>query len=1334
MKNIYSLKISLFVGLLLGIRGFFPLAAFAQTTSPPSVEALEHYFDNAQAIQQKPLRHLAGTVLNGPEMHTIGTLTTEERKNIDPAADPPAIGVVRDLGTAIRFNLDETDIPSQGETSVAGGRLVRVNADTLVWTTCIKSEGAEELRINFSEGNFPAGVQVNLFSKDNYAFRQAELNGRIGEFGLYTTTTFADYVNIEVVIPASALGQNLFFVIPRIVHAIGRPAPDAPNVDCFEDVNCGYANGYANIGALKASTSQLSFVVGGGYYICSGNLLNDIRAVDLQPFLLTANHCFSSQASAASLEARFDMFTTSCNGGTNPNIILINGSNLLSTNSQSDFTLVLLNDNPGGYRWYLGWTPGGVANDETLHSVNHPGGIPQKYIRMLNKTSPDFTCGTLPPANFHYTRALGGETVGGSSGGNVVLPNGQVVGQLYGWCYLNGATECNYPSYYNIWGKFEVSYNNNNLAYWLYNGGSSVSMSVSPASSVNFGTGNVNWYYYQYVTVTNNGYAPYYLNLEAGSSYIGGTDPSQFTIIGGSYLYLDPGTSGTITVRFNPTSAGAKTATLNIPNNSNNLASPAVIALSGSAEPCSDIIYMFDGGAANARTFSKSGTGLWYTSWASTCGFICPGSEQIYSFVAPYTGYYSVEVTATNNMWVDYMWKEATCDGTTWNCFDDVYSPGTYGSAYFTAGNTYYILADPESTLLSTHTFCVFFNPCLNIIPIAGTGVANTQTYEGGGNGGWFTNAPATCGFYCPGVENVYSFVAPYTGYYSLQVTSNAGYYVDYFWKTSCGSTGWNCIQDVYFPGQYGAMYWTAGTTYYILADDENTGGGAQTFYINDPDPCRGIISLACNQSVSFGGGGPGVWNNNTCFWSTGGTEQVYSFVAPSTGQYSLQVSAANGWVDYMWSTSCAGPWNCISDISGTGQFGTMSWTAGTTYYIMLDDEDNGAGIHTFSLVCPELCHACAYDFLMYPAETWQTASSSIESSGCKMHKFYAYAGAKYTFKTGCGDGAGADYDTYLELLDASCLSVAFNDDGCGYPLSKIDWTAPATGYYYLKVRGYLSNAGSYTLAYNVCYGPPAQPGTISGPSTVGSGDPQVFTIADIIGATSYTWTYSGTGSVAGSGTSATLTATGDGTLSVEANNLCGTSLTSYMGITVIPLTLPVVNLVIPPGSTVCYAASQTITVAGGGTYFYVLNSGSATFVAGQNILFMPGTTVYPGGYLYGYISMDGNYCVPVVSKSADNGLAGTGKQVLPDMPAGDSFFKVYPNPTSGDFTLELSVEPAGSVVKVQCYNLLGAMIMEKEFISGKYHEMTLGPQAPGLYLLKVVQQGKTGMQKVIRK
>ncbi len=1334
MKNIYSLQVQLRVLIFLCLQGFLFSAAQSQSVGNASVEAIEHFIDNNLLPRKIPLQHVTAGTFSQNEKHILNTLTPTERKGIEDAVDPPAIGVVRDLKDPIQFTLNVTDIPEPGsQKTVSGGILARFTEDSLVWSTYIRSESAEELRIFFSGGNFPAGVQVNLFSKDGYAFNQTELQGKVNENGFYTTTTFADYVYLEVVIPVNVLTENVYFTIPRVVHANNRLLPDAPNVDCYEDVNCAYANGFASIGALKAATSQLRFVDGGFYYICSGTLLNDIRAVDYQPFLLTANHCFSTQASAASLEAKFDLYTTSCNGATNTSVILINGSNLLATNSQSDFTLVLLNDNPGGYRYYLGWTAGGVANDATVHSVNHPAGMPQKYQRALNKTSPTFSCGGLSTSNFHYTRALGGESVGGSSGGNLVDAGGVVIGQLYGWCHLTGVTECDYPNFYNVWGKFEVSYNNNNLAYWLYNGGSSVSMATSPAASLSYSQLNVGSYQDLAITVYNNGTAPNYLNLEAGNAYITGTDASQFSIVGTPYLYLEPNTSGTIWVRFTPSSSGLKTASFNLPHNANNTVTPRVISLSGTAEPCSNVIALNNGGAANAKTYSKSGSGIWYTSWTTPCGYSCPGNEQIYSFVAPYTGYYSVNVSAANGYFIDYMWRPADCSGGVWNCIQDIASVGTFGSVYWTAGSTYYILADAESTVLTTQTFAIILNPCLNTTPIAGTGAANSATYSNTGNGAWNTYSPAPCNYTCPGMEQIYTFVAPYTGYYSIEVT-DASSWVDYMWSTSCGSTGWNCIQDVYWPGSYGSMYWTAGTTYYILLDGELTGAGPHTFYINDPNPCIGITPLACNQAVEFPGGGPGVWNNYTCYYSTPGVEKIYSFVAPATGQYSIQVNAAGNWVDYMWSTSCSpASWTCIQDVYNPGQYGSMSWTAGTTYYILLDDEDNLPGIHSFSIVCPELCHACpTYDFNIYPEISWLTSSSSIDASGCKNYRFYAYTGYHYTFKTGCGDGAGADYDTFLQLYDAACTLVTYNDDGCGYPLSKIEWTPATSGYYTLKVMGYSSNFGNYTLAYNLCAAAPEQPGSITGPATVVSGVPQTYTISDVPGATSYTWTYSGTGTVTGSGTSGTLTATGNGLLSVMANNLCGTSIESATYINVVPLNLNIQNVLAIPGSPVCYPAGQTITLAGGGTVFIMPLGSSVELVAGQNILFYPGVQVQNGAYLLGRISTDGTYCPPL-AKFAEITGDGNNGNAIPAITSGDAFFKVFPNPTTGNFTLELSSEPEGTVVKVLCYNLLGGLIMEKEFTSGKLHELTLIDQKPGLYMLKVVQNESTGMQKIIR-
>ncbi len=83
------------------------------------------------------------------------------------------------------------------------------------------------------------------------------------------------------------------------------------------------------------------------------------------------------------------------------------------------------------------------------------------------------------------------------------------------------------------------------------------------------------------------------------------------------------------------------------------------------------------------------------------------------------------------------------------------------------------------------------------------------------------------------------------------------------------------------------------------------------------------------------------------------------------------------------------------------------------------------------------------------------------------MYRVSVTSGAEYTFKTGCGDGATASYDTYLELYNAGCTEVAINDDGCENFRSTITWIATDTGYAYLKVRGFNGAGGNYTLAYD---------------------------------------------------------------------------------------------------------------------------------------------------------------------------------------------------------------------------------------------------------------------------
>ena len=1126
-----------------------------------------------QAIpQEKPVQYPVTGGFQSDEQHVLGGLNTQERSQLSQESDPPIIGVLRSFTTPVDFSLDKAQLPEEGEISFAGGRLIRVNDYLLVWKAFFRSEGAKAIRLHFSEGYFPQGVSVSYFSKDDYYFTQTELGGKLAPEGYYSTSTFADFIELQVTIPIEAIGQGLSFKIPEVIH-VGKDYLGESTLDaCAEDVNCTYASGYANIADLKQAVSQLTFLVGSSYYICSGALINDTRSIDFQPFLLTANHCFSTQASAASLEAVFDLWTNSCNGTTNSSTYLVNGSNLIATNSESDFTFVLLYEKPGGYSYYLGWTAASVASGSTLHSVHHPGGSPQKYSRHNKPSSSSYNCGS----NFHHTVTLGGHTAGGSSGGPIVNSSNQIVGQLYGTCYSGSYTLCTYSTYNNIWGKFETSYANNNLQYWLYSGGASVAMSTSPTSSLSFGSVLVGANSTLTVTVTNSGTIPNYMNLEAGSASISGTNADQFSIVSSTSLYLRPGQSGTFSIKFQPTSAGTKSATLSIPHNANNISTPKTITLTGTAtapaDPCTSITSIAACGSANYKTYTGGGSGSWYTSTVNPCGYTTPGIEKIYSFVPTVTGVYSIEVTTANG-YVDYLWKASSCSSTGWTCIQDITSPGTYGALSWTAGTTYYILLDDEDNTTGTHTFYInCASPCSSVTSIAGTGVANSKTYTGGGTGQWNQASSSACGFTCPGVEKIYSFIPTVTGPYKLVVTAASGY-VDYMWKaSSCASTGWTCIDDISIAGSYGPIYWTAGVTYYLLLDDENSTVGTHTFYLELYNPCNEVSAIGgigSGYAKTYSSMGHGVWNQtaaNVCGYLCPGYERMYSFTPTTTGTYGIQVaSTTNQYVDYLWKAStCASTgWTCIDDVIYPGVYGAMTWTAGTTYYLLLDAEYDTA-IQSFYLVNVTVTPPTS--ILANPTSVCPGSQSSLTVN--------PLAPTGYTTKWYTGSCGGT--------LIGSGNFISVNPT--------------VTTTYYARYEGSVNSAcASITITVNPV---PAQPGTISGPTTVCAGSSNTYSVAAVSGATSYTWTLpSGwTGTSTSNVISTTAGSTG-GTISVTANNGCGAS--PVRTLTVTCNTIPQTPVFFSCTGTVCLeqtVSCSVLPVSGATSYNWIFPIGWTCF------------------------------------------------------------------------------------------------------------------------------------------
>jgi hypothetical protein len=178
----------------------------------------------------------------------------------------------------------------------------------------------------------------------------------------------------------------------------------------------------------------------------------------------------------------------------------------------------------------------------------------------------------------------------------------------------------------------------------------------------------------------------------------------------------------------------------------------------------------------------------------------------------------------------------------------------------------------------------------------------------------------------------------------------------------------------------------------------------------------------------------------------------------------------------------------------------------------------------------------------------------------------------------------------------------------------------------------------------------------------------------------------------------------------------------------VVPQDLTLQGISIGSGTSNCYNALQTITVAGAGSSFTVQNGGSAIMIAGLKINYLPGTHVFPGGYMHGYITSTGQYCNSIPAAP----VATAVEQPLEEIPQ-RAMFTVYPNPTSGAFTLRLSDGYQADNVKVTLCGMYGETILETMMNGEKQKEFSLREKPVGLYFVKVVCGERAEMKKVVK-
>ena len=355
----------------------------------------------------------------------------------------------------------------------------------LVWRMGIYAENALSLNLFIEKYRMQAGMALYVYSNslENMAGpfdTRQNANGGV----LPVQSLSGDRIIVEWNIPfhsSFSILHSPFSIASvgygfRDVAVHGKIVSLATAASCNVDINCRTGNHWQR---EKRSVVRLETIIRTGSttktQYCTGTLVNQaVEANRKRPYILTANHCVSTEDMAQNTTFVFGYEKAYCNES-NPSFIPsgISGSNLVATKRELDFTLLELSGNVTDvhHPYYAGWNTSPAA-PLIATGIHHPQGDAKKISvtksTLGTGTFTDEAVNLYCDKNAHWiVRSWSeGVTENGSSGSSIFDEEHRVVGILSG-----GAANCSNPvnDYYSKFSEQWDSYasKNESLKPWL---------------------------------------------------------------------------------------------------------------------------------------------------------------------------------------------------------------------------------------------------------------------------------------------------------------------------------------------------------------------------------------------------------------------------------------------------------------------------------------------------------------------------------------------------------------------------------------------------------------------------------------------------------------------------------------------------------------------------------------------------------------------------------------------------------------------------------------------------------------------------------------------------